>query len=82
MNRKTMGRREFAMDKLEVLIMSKSTTLLETCSSVQFFIHLGVVFFLEKRRRAAHHCINKKGKLRSKRTSTKNHTMVASNKHK
>jgi hypothetical protein len=31
------------MDKLEVLIMSKSTTLLETCSSVQFFIHLGVV---------------------------------------
>jgi hypothetical protein len=40
------------------------------------------VFFLEKRRRAAHHYIKKKGKLRSKRTSTKKHPMVASNKHK
>jgi hypothetical protein len=41
-----------------------------------------IVFFLEKRRRATHHYIKKKGKLRSKRTSTKNHPMVASNKHK
>jgi hypothetical protein len=40
------------------------------------------IFFFEKRRRAAHHYIKKKGKLRSKRTSTKNHPMVASNKHK